>query len=243
MNSGAIKLLVGFWAVAVMITQNAAAQNQGNILKTPSIQVAGVGRVSAPPDIAEIRVGVTTEDPDVEKAVAANISAARQIIAELAKSGIAARDIQTNNFSVYPQAQSSKSLSLSSQKSFRVYNSVAITLRELDKLGAILGRVVGAGANQIEGLSFSFADPEPLMKQARERAIADARVRAETYAASAGVKLGNIALIIEQPETAPVTVLRPRALRMSDKASVPIEAGEGSVEAQVVVVWELAPRE
>lgn len=243
MNSGAIKLLVGFWGIAAMMTQNAVAQNPSDILKAPSIQVTGVGRVSAAPDMAEIRVGVTTEDADIEKAVASNIAAARQMIAELAKSGIAARDVQTSNFSVYPQARSSTSSSLSSEKTFRVSNSVAITVREIDKLGAILGRVVGAGANQIERLSFSFADPEPLLKQARERAVADARVRAETYAASAGVKLGKITLIVEQPEAAPLPVLRARAVRMSDKASVPIEAGEGTVEAQIVAVWELAGRE
>ncbi len=232
----AIPLMVSLLMVAMM-GQSLAQDVMQNVMKGPAIQAFGTGKVMARPDMARITLGVTTEDADVQEAVTQNNAAAERIISQLAKSGIDTRDIQTSAFSVYPQYKQVKDGEPAPQI-FRVSNTVEVTVRNLDTLGTVLGQVVSAGSNQINGLSFSFSEPEPLEKQARERAIADARTRAETYAAAAGVKLGKILLIVDQPEGG-APILRAQVFRAREAANVPIEAGESTVQAQVAVLWEI----
>src|SRR5690606_38461790 len=194
-----IKFLLLLIFGAFMTTGTHAQDLALDAIKGPTTQVYGTGKVRGRPDIASLSVGVTTEDEDVQKAVAENSSAAQRIIAELTKSGIDPRDIQTQNFSVFPQYKHTKDGEPAPQ-TLRVSNTVEITVRNLEKLGSVLAQVVGAGSNQINGLNFSFSDPLPLVKQARQQAIEDARQRAETYAGSAGARLGALKLIVEQPE-------------------------------------------
>jgi uncharacterized protein YggE len=90
-----------------------------------------------------------------------------------------------------------------------VRNDPAVTLkiRNLDKLQEVLGKVVSAGSNSMSGLTFSVSDPEKYLADARKKAIADARVRAETFTKAAGVELGPLISMIEQTgnELAPRT--------------------------------------
>ena len=83
---------------------------------------------------------------------------------------------------------------------YQVTNTVTVRVRELDTLGAVLDKAVTVGANTINGVSFSVADPSELYDEARKAAFADARDKAELYADAAGVELGDIALDLREPE-------------------------------------------
>jgi uncharacterized protein YggE len=237
MNKADIKFLLAC-LLGGILAGPANAQEDLSSFGRPVIQVAGNGEVSARPDTALISLGVSTEDRDVQQAVGANSAAIDKIIAELSKGGIDSRDIQTANFSVFPQYDQDKS-GISAPRSFRVSNTVEVTVRDLDALSKILGSVVAAGSNQINGLSFFFREPQPLLQEARKRAVEDAKRKAEVLARAAGVKLGRLTMISDTGTAAP-PVYHARAFAAGAGRNVPIEAGESTLSAQVTMIWEIA---
>ena len=108
-------------------------------------------------------------------------------------------------------------------------------VRKLADLGRLLDTLVSQGANSLGGIAFSIADPAPLLKEARTKAIADAKQKAQVFAAAAGVKLGRVLFIRDTAAGVP----RPVAARAMAGASVPIAPGEQELEASVSVTYAL----
>jgi len=117
-------------------------------------------------------------------------------------------------------------------------NDVEITIRRLDDAGKILTAATSAGANQMYGLRFEIEDPAPLLEEARKRAVADARARAERLAQFAGVRLGPAVSIVET-DSGSVPGPMPMFAMRSKAADAPIERGELTVSTSVQVVYEL----
>jgi len=122
---------------------------------------------------------------------------------------------------------------------YRASNTVSVTIRDLPKIGQILGAATGAGADEMLGLEFRIEDTSALETKARELAVADAKARAERLAQLAGVKLGRPTSIIESNtgNTPPSYGYQMRAAAME---RVPVEAGSLTVQTRVEVVYELA---
>ncbi|MCW5720155.1 MAG: SIMPL domain-containing protein [Devosia sp.] len=211
-----------------------------------SIVIDGRGEVRATPDMATINSGVTTQGATAREALDANTAAMSELIAALKEAGIEARDIQTSGFSVnpnyvYSDARDENGYSLPPKvNGYQVFNTVNVVVRDLADLGAILDKSVTIGANTINGVSFSVADPAELYNEARKSAFADARAKAELYAAAAGATLGELESIVESqgynsPEPYPMYA---RA-EMAASAPVPVEAGEVSFAITVKVEWDL----
>lgn len=211
-----------------------------------TISIEGRGEVMAAPDMAQITSGVTTQGGTAREALDANTAAMAELIAELKASGIEARDIQTSGFSVtpnyvYTDERDANGYSLPPKISgYQVGNTVTVIIRQLDNLGAILDKSVTIGANTVNGVSFSVADPSALYDEARKAAFADARAKAELYATLAGGKLDEINAISESQgfnSPQPVAMYAMRAEAAS--ADVPVEGGELAFTINVNVQWEL----
>ena len=121
---------------------------------------------------------------------------------------------------------------------YRVTNQVRITLHDIDKLGAILDKVVTLGSNQIDSIEFGVEEPEALKDEARKLALKNVTDNAKLYAEAAGVGLGRILSITEE-ESSYQPRYAPMATRMDSAKEVPIEAGTASVEVRVRVSWEI----
>ena len=118
-------------------------------------------------------------------------------------------------------------------------NTVHIRVRDLDKLGGLLDQVVKDGANTFNGLSFGLQDSTDAKNEARRRAVADARAKAELYAEAAGVSLGKIIELTDGVTSSPQPMFMERsAMVMSD--AVPIAEGEVSTSARVTITFEIA---
>ena len=211
-----------------------------------SITIDGVGEVTAKPDLAVINSGVTTQGATAREALDANSAAMAELIAELKATGIEARDIQTSGFSVnpnyvYTDERDDNGYSLPPKiNGYQVANTVTVTVRALDTLGAILDKSVTIGANTINGVTFAVADPSELYNEARKAAFADAREKAELYATVAGGTLDEINSISESQgfkSPQPVAMYAMRAEAAS--ADVPVEGGELTFSINVNVQWEL----
>jgi uncharacterized protein YggE len=219
-------------ALSALLTPAAAL---GADLRT--IAMGGHGEVKAAPDQVQVNAGVTTSAATAAQALAANISRMTGVFAALKKAGIAEKNIQTINFSVSPQYTNGANNEVQRLTGYQVRNEVSVRLEDVSRLGATLDALVGAGANQMNGINFSIRDTAAMLQKAREAAIADAKDRAETYARAAGVTLGPIQSIGEGGGSGPVPMFKP--MRMMAAAPVPVAAGEESVTADVSVVWEI----
>jgi uncharacterized protein YggE len=122
-----------------------------------------------------------------------------------------------------------------------VTNQVSVKVAEVSRLGAILDAIVQAGGNQIHGVGFSLAEPKTHLDQARRKAMADAKARAELYAGEAAVKLGAPQLIQEQAASVPRPISFGMEMRAAAPAAVPIAQGEQTVTAQVSVTYAIVP--
>ncbi|MHA6297524.1 SIMPL domain-containing protein [Devosia sp. CAU 1758] len=211
-----------------------------------TIAIEGRGEVRAAPDMATINSGVTSQGATAREALDANTAAMSELIATLKQAGIEARDIQTSGFSVnpnyvYSDERDANGYSLPPRiNGYQVSNSVTVVVRDLEDLGAILDQSVTVGANTVNGVSFSVADPSELLDEARKAAFANARDKAELYAGVAEATLGDLQSISEQqsfdsPQPYPMYA---RA-EMSAAADVPVESGEMSFAVTVNVSWDL----
>lgn len=209
--------------------------------ETATLTVSGVGEASATPDMATITVGVETQGPTAVAALDANSAQAGALIAEAKARGVEDRDIQTSGLSIYPQYDQRSQTREGPPEivGYNVSNEVRVRLRDIAGLGETLAALVGAGANQMRGISFGIADDQALMDKARKLAVADARRKAEIYAAAAGVELGPILSISEGGGRVP----QPGGpmMRSMVAESVPVEAGEGAVSITITLVWSIAP--
>lgn len=205
----------------------------------PQISVTGEGQVEAAPDLATIMLGVTTEAKGAAEALAANSAAMAAVVENLKAAGIAPRDIQTTGLALNPVWESYRSDGRQRIDRFQATNGVTVRVRTIERTGAVLDAAVKDGANTLNGLSFGVAEPRPLMDEARARAVADARRRAELLATAAGVRLGRVLTIAEAGGGgAPVPMFRAEAA-MSE--APPVEGGELAIRAMVTVTWELLP--
>ena len=212
-----------------------------------TISIDGTGEVRAAPDMATITSGVTTQGATAREALDANTAAMATLVAALKEAGIEPRDIQTSGFSVNPDYVYSDERDANGYtrppkvNGYQVMNTVTVAVRDLGTLGAILDKSVTVGANTINGVSFSVADPSELFNEARRAAFADARKKAELYAAAADSSLDELVSISESqsfnpPQPMPMYSMRAEAAA----APVPVEAGELSFSINVTVQWELA---
>jgi hypothetical protein len=162
------------------------------------------------------------------------------VLERLASAGIEARDVQTTGLSVNPNWQHYSSGDAPRISGFVANNGVTVRVRALDGLGAVLDAAVQDGANQLNGVEFGLQEPRPTQDEARRRAVADARARAELLAEAAGVKLGAIRSINEtMAAPMPMPAFR-MAADAAPAAPVPVAAGEVATTANVTIVWEIA---
>ena len=205
-----------------------------------TITVSGQGEALAAPDMAIVTIGVQSDGETAAAALRANSAAMAATIDKLKSMDIEARDIQTSGLNVNPRYDYKKDRSDPEVIGFRAHNSVRVRLRDLDKAGAVIDEAVSSGASSLGGISFSFADPQPLYDEARRDAVADAMARAALLADAAGVELGPIVTIQDGVVASPRPLLGAMNIRMeAADSAVPMEAGESSIRANVTLIYEI----
>ncbi len=196
----AILILVLMFTTSIITPANAMSlpdQNDLRIETSPTevpgrtLSVSGTGSVNLAPDIAHVNVGVHTENPDVVKAIDTNNQTSQKIKDILIKYGIAGKDIQTSNFSVFTNNQYDGS-GVQKSTTFIVDNTLSVTVRDLNQLSKLIGEVTRNGANNINGIQFDVSDKSKALSDARKLAFEDARAQASEMAAILGTTLGEV---------------------------------------------------
>ncbi|WP_043315846.1 SIMPL domain-containing protein [Microbulbifer sp. HZ11] len=205
------------------------------------ISISAQGEASQVPDIANISAGVVTEADESQAAMQANAEQMEKVMRAIKKAGIEEKDVQTSGISLNPRYdyQPNRERKIIA---YQARNSVSITVRKLDDLSKVIDALTAEGANQIHGPSFSIDDPEPLLGEAREKALKMAQARADSYAEALGTKVRRIVSISEGSHGGmprPM-VMRAESAMAKDSASTPVAPGETSVSVNVELVFELA---
>lgn len=222
-------------ALALCTPQLAAAQSSP---PPRVITMSGHGEARAVPDTAMLSAGVSAQAPTAAAALAANTTRMQAVLAALKKQGVPDKDVQTSNFSISPQYANTANGQAPHVTSYQANNQVDVRLEDVSKLGVTLDALVTAGANQMNGVSFSIRNDTALLGQARVAAVAEARAKAETFAKAAGVSLGSILSIGEAGNEGPRPMYAAAPMMLRDKA-VPVALGEQSVNADITIVWEI----
>lgn len=207
-----------------------------------TIRVTGIGRATTVPDVATINVGIGLRRPTVGEATTEAAALAAKLIDAVKGAGVAEGDVQTADYSVYPEqdhrAQQQQPVTIG----YRVNYTLHIAVRKVDSLTSVLEAVVGAGgdATMINGLNFSVADDTVTRRSARKAAWNNALEKAGELAALAGLELGRAIKIDEGPRGGSGGPMRGgrRRAAMSAEMAPPMESGESEVQVVLHVAFE-----
>jgi uncharacterized protein YggE len=203
-----------------------------------TISVSGTGRVVLTPDIADLRLGVTTTAKTVKEARDANAASMTAVITALKAVGIAERDIQTTTLSLGPVYDYPSNGSAPRLTGFTLTNAVAVTIRDLDVAAGAVDGAMAAGATTLDSITFRVANQTAAERDAREAAMAEAKTKAQTLAGAAGVSIEGVASITETVAPIPYPVyygvMAGAAVR---DVATPIQAGTNEVSVTVAVVY------
>jgi uncharacterized protein YggE len=206
-----------------------------------SVTVSGTGRASVTPDRFTFSVGVQTVAATVEDAVAENNRRVAAVIAALKKAGAQDKDIQTSQFSIYPQ-QDYQQGKLPRIVGYQVSNNITVRSSKVGDAGRLLGIAVGAGVNHSSGINFEVADPARGRDQGLRAAFDDARAKAALLAAAAGRTLGPAIVISEGTQHTPPPMPMGRVATMEarlESSDVPVESGSQQVTYNVTVTFAM----
>lgn len=204
------------------------------------ITVSGEGVVEVAPDTATVSLGVQRQAATTAEAIKAHAAAMNAVIAALKQAGVKDEGIKTTSFSVEPLYDYSVNGKPPALVGYRVTNMVTCESQDLQRLGQLIDAAVAAGANQVNGITFTVKDVAALRATVIDKAVKDARAKADAAAKAAGVKIRRIRSIsLESPFEPPVYRLDYHKNEAAGGAVTPIEPGTQSVRVVVSIIFEI----
>lgn len=205
------------------------------------ITVSGEARTDLPPDIAYVTIGVEIDGLDIHKIRTENDAKVRAIIGNVKSAGIPGKDIQTSALSIQPVYN--YSTGRQELVTYRMRNSVTITIRDLQKVEQVLSANLSGGSNILNSLVFASTRADAVRDSLRVEATKNARNRAMAIATAAGASLGHV-VTIHAASSGDVPVreyMRSTAQALMAKADTetPVEAGELAMRVSVEAVFEM----
>lgn len=207
--------------------------NSVTTTKSDTFNVAGEGKITVQPDIAQVTVGIQANGSTV-KSVQEQINSIINKVSEgIKQSGVDAKDIQTVNYSINPDYDYSGG----SQriKGYSASTNLFIKVREIDKVNQVIDTATTSGANQVGGISFDVDDRKKWENEARIKAVDDAKRKARDAAKVAGFKLGRIINYAENFGGYPNPIPMMRALEVKETQDALTQVEPGSTDISVVV--------
>lgn len=242
---GALSVFLAVLVISELVSvQNKIKEGRyiGLEVERSVIDVQGQGEVWATPDLAQVTLGVITENNNLELAQTENTRKMNELTEFLKNLGIEEKDLKTTQYSIQPRYEFS-------EKGVRVFvgyeisQNLEVKIRDFDNIGEVLGRASNRGANRVGSLSFTFDDPTALEQQARKLAIEDAKAKAQTIAVDLGVTLFRVTGFSEgfiAPWQYDFRAAAPSSFEALPAAKVPqIQAGENAVRSFVTITYEI----
>ena len=222
---------------AALVPSTASAQQITQTIAGTRLDINATGEVTRVPDVAIITAGVVSRSATASAALQDAADRMQRVLGALKRAGIADRDIQTSNVNLNPEYRYENNQP-PQLVGYTASNNVSVRFRDIGSSGKILDALVGQGANQINGPSLTIDKPEAALDEARARAVAIGRARAELYARSLGLRVVRIVSVSDGGRAYPPPPPVPMMAR-AQKADTIIEPGEGKLEVTVAMTFEL----
>jgi uncharacterized protein YggE len=227
---------------AATFSAAAAAQPAQSITQSIAgtrLDISASGEVTRVPDVAIISAGVTTRSTTASGAIQDAASRMERVRAALKRAGIDDHDIQTSSISLNPEYRYDNNQP-PQLVAYNASNQLSVRFRDIRNSGRILDALVTEGANQINGPNLVVDKPEAALDEARAKAVAAGRARADLYARSLGMRVARIVSVSESggyaaPQPMQVIV----EARMAGAASTKIDPGEQKLQVSLAMVFEL----
>lgn len=206
------------------------------------VRMTGTGEATAVPDQMRFTLTVTSKRPDLDEALDASSGTMRRVLAALEPHGVEPRDVQTTGLQMHPEYDY-HDYGPPTLTGYRVTQRASVQVDELRDGGAAITAAVGTGRNEVRvsDIRLQVGDPGAVLAEAREAAVADARAKAEQYAAASGATLGEVVGIREVRadggrDRAGVELSSYR-MAAGSLDSLPVRAGRDDLVVRVEVVW------
>jgi len=235
-------LLAALVLCAAFLPGAAIAQQAPSITQTIAgtrLDFGATGEVTRVPDVAVISAGVVSRSSTASAALSDAADRMARVLSALKRAGVEDRDVQTSNVSLnpeyrYPENQAPQLVG------YTATNTVTVRFRDIRNAGKILDALVAQGANQINGPNLTIDKPEEALDEARAKAVAIGRSRAELYARSLGMHVVRLVSVTESggyavPPPMPVMM----EARMAAAPATKIEPGEQKVQVSLSMTFEL----
>lgn len=217
-----------------------------------TISVSGYGEAFGAADIATFSYSVVSDKSTVAAAQADATAKANATTKYLTDNGVDKKDIQTSDYSVQPQYDYVQGTCTSNGycpgnqvlKGYEVRQTTTVKVRDTTKAGDLLTGVGAKGATEVSGLQFIFDDPNKLQDDARSKAIADAKGKADELAKELGVSVVRVVSFNESADRGypmPYAKLDMAAGSTANQAAVApeISLGQNKVTSNVTVTYEI----
>jgi uncharacterized protein YggE len=212
-----------------------------------TVSVSAEGKVSVAPDIATVVFSVVSEGKDPKVVQGENTEKMNTAIAFVKSQGVEEKDIKTSGYNLYPQYDYGNGKIFPAKAptivGYSLTQTVTVKVRDLEKVGDILGGLPGAGVNQIQGTSFDIDDPDAYLAEARAQAFEKARQKARAMAAANGARIGRVVTFNESTGGWPIYFSKAElAADGRGGASMPapaVEPGSQDVMVSVSVIYEV----
>jgi hypothetical protein len=223
------------WAQGLVPVEGDAA------FRATTLSLSSSGEARTTPDQASISLGVTVDAPTAAQAMQRNREQMNRVVAAVRAQGILERDIQTSGLNLNPQYvhEENKAPRVTG---YQASNQVTLNVRDLARLGPVVDAVVGAGANQINGVSFGLQNVDAASNQARQTAIRNLQQKAELYAGAMGLRIVRLVTLSESGgyTPRPPQMFRREMAQAASMDATSVSPGEVEVRVDVNAVYELA---
>lgn len=228
-----IILVIGVVFGILVITK--VFKGEGVVKNT--ITFNGEGKVFTKPDIAFIDFSVVTQGDQVKDVQDANTKKMNKVIDFLQSYGIEDKDIKTTNYSLYPQ-YTYENDKVPQIMGYQITQTLNVKVRNLDKVGDILEKVVGMGINQVNSLYFGVENDEQVKEQARALAISDAKDKAEKLSEQLGMTLGKLIGFSENSSGYPIPMYDYKGYGVGG-GTPEVQTGENEIIMNVTLIYEI----
>lgn len=205
------------------------------------IHATGTGNVIGTPDRAQVTFSVATENPDVKLAQQDNALRMATVIDALAAAGIPRDALKTTGYTIYPVYEEYKSIIDQKVRTYRVTNTLTVTLHEVNRTGDVIDVAVANGINQANSIQFLLSDEQSreLRTEALKKAVERARADADTVAGALGTSITGVQSADISGGYSPVLFenyqYQEGNAMMKSAAPTPIQPGDITVSAQVSI--------
>ena len=236
-----MKPVVLSFLLVVLASVEAGAQSAGPATD-PVLTVSGSAQVRVTPDLATVRLGVVRQADTAAAAQDGANGVAGRILGALAEAGVEERYIQTSRLTLTPIYSRQRSGQADPRIiAYRAANTVTVRVEDLDLLGGVIDAGLGAGANQLQGVTFGLKDDLPAREIALGQAIGEARRKAEAMSKALDVRLEAVLSVNEGGVSIQRPMMEGRVMAMQEAMPTPVSAGEVTVSASVSIRYRIGP--